>query len=221
MPVTLRQQVVPLAALGLLVTAGLLIRRATSPPHEAPVHQADLPTSTSRPSQTSDGVAARTVVPVRPPVPRLAPSHGTAAPTTAAPIPYGPNQVSLSHSDRRPNEYEPGWKYRVRFVDQYRRFVEEGGLTPEQESNLRRVYADTQIALHLVGSADDPKGLSDSEMNKLELRDLADLQKTLRRRIAEVLAPDQARLLLKGDDYLLLRLINTLGFAPLEITKAP
>jgi hypothetical protein len=84
-------------------------------------------------------------------VPKLTAAVKAAVPKLAAPLdePYvhGGFLVSFSKPERRQNEHEKTWGYRVQFIDQYQRFVNEAKIGPVQENAIRGIFADAQIAL--------------------------------------------------------------------------
>jgi hypothetical protein len=63
-------------------------------------------------------------------------------------VPYEPlredTSVRLSSTDRRPREDEADYQKRLRQRAKYLEFVQRAGLTADQESRVRRVFADAQ-----------------------------------------------------------------------------
>lgn len=169
-------------------------------------------TATAKPSnvQRTPSAAPR-LIPVQPAAPKLA---------TPLDMPqvHGGFLVSFSKPERRQNEDERNWGYRVQFLDQYQRFLVEAKIGPAQENALRAILADAQMALDASRRAPYPEDMDTDQEVSLKIEAEGNIQESLSRRLNQVLNSRQ-QALLKNPEFLLIRTINALGFEPLEIEK--
>jgi hypothetical protein len=213
-----RRQAFPIATVIVLAIAGLIT--ATALVYRARVNTEGTITADARVLNAGEHSEEKPSV-SRSTVPRLTttkPSPRGLGVPIDMPYPHGGYLVSFSKPERRSNEDEEVWGYRVQFIDQYQRFIREGKVGPAQENAIRGVFADTQIALDAHRRARDPEGLDSSAMVKLQIEAEKDIEKTMRRKLNAVLNAEQ-RSLLQNRDFMLLRVVNTLAFAPLTIEK--
>jgi hypothetical protein len=118
------------------------------------------------------------------PLPRFAlqdtPEHlpsDRAITIVTTPIPYGNHMARLELHNRYEGEDEAVFNARRQFRDAYANFVDEGTLTPSQESALRRAYLDAQLTV--VAVQEMPVDLRDEMDREASSKALAATQERL------------------------------------------
>lgn len=204
--------VVLMAATALAVILVLAYRatRTTTTAH-APTAEPNGPSSPSLPASPNKPRSALRLTATSPTATKL-------AVPLDAPYLHGNFTVSFSKPERRPNEREKPWGFRVQFLDQYERFVHEGKIGPAQENAIRAIYADAQIALQKSYAVSYPEDLDSSKITKLKIEAETNIEQTMRKRLNDVLNSEQRKLLV-GPSFVLLRFVNSLGFEPFEVHR--
>lgn len=175
--------------------------------------------SRSQAADAQAGRTARSTTTNRAPIPRLK------LPEAWQNRPLNPK---LSNRERRPSETDVRYALRQRFLAEYEQFVTEAALSPDQNKQLDVLLAQVQVLVaeaserarkrtvdKMVESARTGRPVDHAAITAQESLEREEIQKTLDERMAEILTPEQRKLL--GRNYAAIKSVPGFGSKPFDL----